>query len=70
MSDSGFLKLTSEGVQELTSKDVAMPAFEKGTMTVVEYNGLKYLVGAFQDGEQNPLANKQMNVSELARGSL
>ena len=70
MSDIGFLKLTSEGVQELTSKDVAMPAFETGAMTVVEYDGTKYLIGAFQDGVQNPLANKQYNIDELARGSL
>jgi hypothetical protein len=70
MSDIGFLKLTSEGVQELTSKDVAMPTFETGSMTVVEYDGTKYLIGAFQDGVQNPLANKSVNIAELSRGSL
>jgi hypothetical protein len=47
-----------------------MPAFETGAMTVVEYDGTKYLIGAFQDGVQNPLANKQYNIDELARGSL
>lgn len=70
MSDRGFLKLTPEGVEELTYKHVAMPAFEAGALTVVEYDGSKYLIGAFQEGVQNPLANKQVNIDELARGSL
>lgn len=70
MSDRGFLKLTPEGVQELTYQQVAMPTFEIGSMTVIEYDGSKYLIGAFQDGVQNPLTNKQVNITELARGSL
>jgi len=70
MSDRGFIKATPEGLTELSYTDVAIPHFDIGTMTVTEYDGLKYLIGTFQKGVQNPLANKDYNTAELARGSL
>lgn len=70
MSDRGFIKATPEGLVELTHDQVAMPFFEVGAMTVIERDGLSYLVGAFQDGEQNNLANTAYNAGELARNSL
>jgi hypothetical protein len=70
MTDNGFVRATKEGLVELTYDNVAMPNFEEGTMAVTEINGLKYLVGAFQNGTQNPLANSEYNISEAARGSL
>jgi len=70
MSDRGFLKLAPDGIIEMSYDHVAIPFFDKGSMSLVEYDGTRYLVGSFTNGEQNPLANKDYNVAELARGSL
>jgi len=66
----GFIKATPEGLEELTYADCALPFFKTGATTVVEYNGSKYLVGTFQDGEQNPLADKEYLAAQLLRNSL
>lgn len=70
MSNRGLLKCTPDSVTELTYNSVAIPYFKIGSASILEHNGLKYLVGVFQDGVQNPLADQQVNISELARGSL
>jgi len=70
MTDRGFMKATPEGVKELTYTDCAMPYFKHGSMTVTEQDGLKYLVGVFKDGTQNPLANREYSAAELLRHSL
>jgi hypothetical protein len=70
MSKRGYIKATPEKLEELTYEQCAIPFFKHGTVTVSEYNGLKYLIGVFQDGEQNPLANTQYSADELLRGTL
>ena len=70
MSDRGFIKATSEKLEELTYEHCAIPRFKHGATTVSEYNGLQYLIGVYQDGEQNPLANTQYSADELLRGTL
>jgi hypothetical protein len=70
MSGRGFIRATSEGLTELTYDRVAMPFFEKGSTSVIERDGIKYLIGVFQNGTQNPLADSAHNAAELLRGSL
>lgn len=66
----GVVRVTPDGLEELTYSEVAMPVFQRGTMTIIENNGAKYLVGIFQDGVQSDLADAAYNAAELARGSL
>ena len=70
MSDRGIMKLTSDNVTPMTYNDVAIPFFDEGTLSIIENNGLKYLYFFGKNGTQNPLANSQYNLNELARGSL
>ena len=61
-SAHGFLKINTPTsqvpiIEEISYEDVAMPFFGEGSMTVLEENGLKYLVGAFKMGEPNNMAN-------------
>jgi hypothetical protein len=70
MSDRGFIKATEEGLSEMSYEQCAIPFFKKGTSTVNEYDGVKYLLFVGQDGSQNPLANTEYNTAELVRGSL
>lgn len=55
-TERGFVKATQEGVAELHYGRVALPHYERGTMTVLEQNGMKYLVGVFRDQSPNTLA--------------
>jgi len=70
MSHRGVIMATREGLSELTYNDVAIPFFRRGTTTITETDGLKYLVFVGQGGTQNPLADAEYNSGELARGSL
>ena len=70
MSSRGLMEATPQKLTELTYEDVAIPHFESGTSTVIEKDGLRYWIGCFQNGTQNPLANDDYNTSEIARGSL
>jgi hypothetical protein len=66
----GYVRATSEGLFELTFDDVAMPIFERGSTTLIDHDGSRYLVGVFQNGTQNELADAAYSAAELARGSL
>lgn len=66
----GYMKATPDGLDELTFDDVAMPLFQRGAMTVIDNDGVRFLMGVFQDGTQNDLADSEYNTAELARGSL
>jgi hypothetical protein len=70
MTARGFVKATPEGLQELTFAQVAMPSFQKGTMTTLDHEGSRYLIGIFQDGTQSPLADSEYNAAEIAAGRL
>ncbi len=70
MSGRGLIAVTSEGLTEVTYKQVAIPFFKKGSSTVIERDGVKYWVGVFRDGTQNPLADAGYNTEEQRRGSL
>lgn len=70
MSARGFLKMTPEGIEELSYKDVAIPHFSQGASNVTEINGVKYLTFVGQGGTQNPLADKTYSENELSRSSL
>jgi hypothetical protein len=66
----GFVKVSDGGLQELTFTDIAMPTFQEGTMTVLDHDGSRYLVGVFRDGVQSSLADADYNTSEAAAGRL
>ncbi len=67
----GFLMVDNQGSsKELSYKDNALPLFSKGTMSIVEKDGMKFLLFFGRGGTQNPLADKEYNSTELARGSL
>ena len=70
MSNRGVISGNEQTIVEITYDQCAIPFFGKGASTVVEYDGTKYYLFSGQDGQQNPLANKDYNTSELARGSL
>jgi hypothetical protein len=55
-TNRGFVKATQDGIIELHNDKTALPIYEHGTTTVVEQNGMKYLIGAFQGQTPNPLA--------------
>ena len=57
MSHRGFIKATPEGLQELSYANAAIPLYTSGSMTVTEYDGLKYLMFFGSSGASNPLAN-------------
>lgn len=62
----GFIRVNPpnaqvEPLEEITFNDVAMPYFNEGTMSVTEYDGLRYLVGVCKGGKANKFAVSDTN---------
>ena len=55
----GIIKVSPEGHSEITFKDVAMPFYESGTMSVEYLAGLRYLTFVGYNGASNPMANSE-----------
>ncbi len=70
LSDKGIVNCTPQGVTLVTYNNNAIPFFKEGDATIVEFNGSKSLIFMGSNGTQNPLANTQFNVEELARNTL
>jgi hypothetical protein len=64
MSHRGFIKVSEEGLQELSFAEMALPLYTAGSMTYVEYDGLKHLLFSGSGGTANPLAIKAWNDAE------
>jgi len=67
MTSRGFIQFFSDHVEELSYDAIAMPSYSKGSSTVTENDGLKYLTFIGQDEVPNPLANSEYLSSESVR---
>ncbi len=67
MSARGFIQVTVEGMKELTYQDLAIENFESGSCTVIEREGLEYLVFVGQNPTANPLIDTKYAAAETLR---
>lgn len=67
LSDKGIVAANSEGISELHYANVAISKFEKGATTIVEKDGVKKLVGSFQQGTASPLLDSKFKADEIMR---
>lgn len=59
MSDRGVIMATTQGLQEITYNDVAIPSYLSGSSTITEIDGIKYFLFFGEGGVDNPLANAE-----------
>ena len=67
LSDHGMVAANSEGVMEMHHANVAASTFEVGATTLLEKNGSKRIVGAFQVGNPSSLQDSKYKANELSR---
>ena len=66
-SFKGFVMATVEGAKELLLKNIAMPEYSKGTMTMVELDGRIQLISVSQGGESSKLMDSKFKAEEILR---
>jgi hypothetical protein len=66
-SHKGFVAANLEGIQEMVADVIALPEYEKGTMTIAEMNGVRQLISVSQGGTASSLADSKYKSDEVAR---
>jgi hypothetical protein len=66
-SHKGLVVATQDGVQEMIADVIAMPTYDKGTVTVSELNGIRQLIAVSQGGIESSLADVKYKTDEITR---
>jgi hypothetical protein len=66
-SHKGIVAASAEGISELVADNIAMPEYEKGTLNIVEMNGVRQLIAVSQGGDVSSLMDAQFKAAEIVR---
>lgn len=66
-SHKGIVAATAEGAQELIDKAIAYPKYKQGSTTIIERDGVRYLLALSRNGTASNLMDSTFKSEEITR---